>query len=89
MADNVVIYFVTFQGAIYEANMVTGKYFWHPDADRLAARQRALTRAGTPWAVWGTPPATMLYEFGTPEIDVVQFDGTKSAPSILEQAVTR
>lgn len=75
MADNVVIYFVNFNGAIYEANMVTGKYFWHPDPDRLGARQRALTRAGTPWADWGpNPPATMLYEFGTPDLTVTQLE---------------
>ncbi len=64
MADNVVIYHVTFNTVIYEANLLTGTYFPFADWDRFQARQRALTRAGIPFKTWEGNPSSMDQEFG-------------------------
>ena len=63
MADQVIVYWVTFKGAIYKANMAAGTYQVMSSPDRLGATQRALDRAGIPHKSWEGEPATME-EFG-------------------------
>lgn len=86
MADNVVIYHVFFQGAAYEANLLSGTYFKFENEDRRGARQRALTRAGIPFKDWDGTPASMDQEFGK---EVVSADvlAKKAAQAILDANV--
>ncbi len=86
MADNVVIYHVGFNGAMYEANLLSGTYFKFDSEDRRAARQRALTRAGIPFKDWDGTPNSMDQEFGK---EVVSADvlAKKAAQALLDANV--
>lgn len=64
MADDVIVYWVTFNGAIYAANLASRTYVPMSSSERLGAAQRALDRAGIPHKPWSGTPASME-EFGT------------------------